>query len=266
MPQVGEYVRKRVLITARTYPAPARQGVEVSCTGGITDGCEWIRLFPIPYRFLSPDRRFRKYQWIDVRAVKSSDPRPESYRIDIDSIKILGNPLPSADFWRARKEVVFPLLAPSLCYLQRTRQQTGATVGVFKPREISGFDITPERNSDWTPAERERLSQQGLFETEPLVPLEKIPYKFHYRFKCDDMDCGGHRLSCVDWELGQAYRKWRQDYGDQRESALREKFERQIIERFNTHFFVGTIKAHPHVWIIVGLFYPLKNRQPALDI
>ena len=27
---------KRVLITVRTYPVPARKGIEVSCTGGIT--------------------------------------------------------------------------------------------------------------------------------------------------------------------------------------------------------------------------------------
>jgi hypothetical protein len=27
---------------------------------------------------------------------------------------------------------------------------------------------------------------------------------------------------------------------------------------------VGTVKAHPHVWIIVGLFYPRK--EPAMNL
>jgi len=50
---------KKVLITVRTYPTPARKGVEVSCTAGITDDGKWIRLFPIPYRFLDWDKRFK---------------------------------------------------------------------------------------------------------------------------------------------------------------------------------------------------------------
>ncbi len=261
MSPVGEYKNKRVLVTARTYPTPARQGVEVSCTGGITHDGRWIRLHPVPYRFLANDQRFSKYQWIDMRAVKSSDPRRESYRVDIPSIKIVSPRLPTDDHWKARKQIVFPLLAPSLCYLQRTRQETGTTLGVFRPREITGFEIRPEENPDWTPAERERLIQQDMFEVQPHAPLEKIPFKFRYLFRCDEPGCRGHKLSCADWELGQAYRRWRRDYGEDWEAKLREKFERQMIERFDTHFFVGTIKAHPHVWIIVGLFYPLPESQ-----
>jgi len=34
-----------------------------------------------------------------------------------------------------------------------------------------------------------------------------------------------------------------------------------MIDRFETHFFVGTIHRYPASWIIVGLFYP-PRRQP----
>ena len=71
--------RKRILVTVRTYPTPARKGVEVSCTGGITDRGDWIRLFPVPYRRMAPNQRFKKYQWIDVEVTKASDARPESF-------------------------------------------------------------------------------------------------------------------------------------------------------------------------------------------
>jgi hypothetical protein len=27
------------------------------------------------------------------------------------------------------------------------------------------------------------------------------------------------------------------------------------------HFYVGTVHQHPHTWIIVGLFYPLKQKE-----
>src|SRR5437870_2442359 len=109
MARIGPYEKKRVFITARTYPTPAKRGVEVSCTGGITDANQWIRLFPVPYRFLSPDQRFHKYQWIEVHAAKSSDDRPESYEINLDTLKITSRVLPTDESWNARKQLVFPL-------------------------------------------------------------------------------------------------------------------------------------------------------------
>ena len=61
-----EWSKHRVLIVVRTYPVPAQKGIEVSCTAAITADGNWMRLFPVPYRFLEEDRRFKKYQWIDV--------------------------------------------------------------------------------------------------------------------------------------------------------------------------------------------------------
>ena len=111
----------KILITARTYPVPAKKGVEVSCTGGITENGDWIRLFPVPYRFLDEDKRFRKYQWIEVNTKKASDHRPESFYPDLDSIRIVSNRLPTNDQWKARWEIVAPLQAPSLCWLRSER-------------------------------------------------------------------------------------------------------------------------------------------------
>jgi hypothetical protein len=73
--------RKKVLITVRTYPVPAQKNIEVSCTAGITSEGEWIRLFPVPYRFMEYDKRFVKYQWIEVDVLKApQDSRPESHK------------------------------------------------------------------------------------------------------------------------------------------------------------------------------------------
>ena len=104
-----QWERKRVLITVRTYPTPAQKGIEVSCTAGVTDDKRWIRLFPVPYRFLGPDQRFRKYQWIELNILKaSSDSRPESFHPDLDSIKIVSERLPTSGKWQSRKEFVIP--------------------------------------------------------------------------------------------------------------------------------------------------------------
>ena len=64
-------------------------------------------------------------------------------------------------------------------------------------------------------------------------------------------------MLCTDWEMGQAYRAWRRQYGSAGwEAKFRQQFETEMIEKNDTHFFVGTIHQHPGSWIIVGLFYP----------
>ncbi|MFC2041168.1 hypothetical protein ACFLTY_02465 [Chloroflexota bacterium] len=249
------YQQKRVLVTVKTYPTPAGKGAEVSCTAGITDDGKWIRLFPIPFRFMGGDKQFSKYQWIEIAAKKSSDPRKESYEVDIDTLETASAPLPRKDAWEARKKIVLPLLAPSLCYLQRTRKQTMDTLGIVKPKTIHKFII--ERDTpDWTPAEREKLLQYSMYDKHPLAPLEKIPYRFSYRFTCDELHCRGHKLVCVDWELGQAYRRWKHEYGNKWEWAINNRFETEMILKYDTYFFVGTVHGHPASWIIIGLFYP----------
>jgi hypothetical protein len=198
----------KVLITARTYPTPARKGIEVSCTGGITNDSRWIRLFPVPYRFLDQDQRFRKYQWVEVKTTKASDPRPESFNPDLDSIQIVSDPLPTSARWKARKDVIFPLKSRSLCWLQAERKRNQVpTLGVFKPKEITGLVVEPDTKT-WTEAELARLRQYPLFGKVPSRELEKIPYNFKYQFVCDEPGCRSHELTCTDWEMAQSYRKW----------------------------------------------------------
>jgi len=254
------YQQKRVLVTVKTYPTPASKGAEVSCTAGITDDGKWIRLFPIPFRFMGGDKQFGKYQWIEVAAKKSTEPRKESFEVDTDTLRIVSEKLPTKDAWRARKEIILPLQAPSLCHLKRTRRQTGNTLGIFKPKTIHKFVIEHD-TPDWTPNEREKLLQYSLYDKHPLQPLEKIPYKFSYSFTCDDQSCNGHKLICIDWELGQSYRAWKNKYGEKWEWAIINKYETNMILNRDTHFFVGTIHGHPGAWIIIGLFYPPKQNQ-----
>jgi hypothetical protein len=108
------------------------------------------------------------------------------------------------------------------------------------------------------------MRQGDLFESEPAEDLEKIPFDFSYKFRCDDPNCNTHTMKCTDWEMGQAWRKWRIEYGDQWETAFRHKFEAEMRERFDTHLYVGTINQHPKEWIVVGLFYPPKVQQERL--
>jgi hypothetical protein len=261
MPQ-GE--TKRVLIVVRTYPTPAHKGGEVSCTAGITDKGEWIRLFPVPYRFLEPDKRFSKYQWIDVSVTKASDPRPESYKLSPESICIVSQ-LPAGD-WKERKAVILPLRTRCLCCLKKQQDESvHSTLGLFRPSAIQRLVIRPTADQ-WTDKQLGHLRQQDLFAKMPTKELEKVPFKFVYEFRCDHESCVGHALGCTDWEMGESWRRWRDQYGeDQWEAKFRETYEDKMIDKYDTHFFVGTVHRHPREWIIVGLFYPPKPKVEEPD-
>lgn len=256
---------KRILITVRTYPLPARKGIEVSCTGGITDDGKWIRLFPVPYRFLDGDKQFKKYEWITASVSKATnDPRLESYKLNAESIRI-GEMVSSADEWRARRELIKPLLRLSMCQIRRERDENNSpTLGIFKPGEIKRLIIEPADKPDWTPQQMIDLQQTLLFKTSPARALEKIPFDFRYDFRCADKACGGHQMICTDWEMCQSYRRWRREYGDDWERAFRQRYEDEMINKKDTHFYVGTLHQYPASWIIVGLFYPPKPVSPDL--
>lgn len=73
--------------------------------------------------------------------------------------------------------------------------------------------------------------------------------------------CNGHKMICTDWEMGESYRQWRGRYGDNWEAAFRQRYETEMIEKFDTHFYVGNLHQRPNAWIVVGLFYPPHQKM-----
>ena len=99
----------KILITVMTYPHPSAVHQELVCTAGVTEGGEWIRLYPIDYRYQPRDRQFHKYQWIEVNLEsdsKSNDTRKESRRPDPDSIRIIGEPIDTKKKWSKRRALI----------------------------------------------------------------------------------------------------------------------------------------------------------------
>src|ERR1700689_2757074 len=92
----------KILITVMTYPHPSRGYQELVCTAGLTESLEWVRLYPIDYRYRPRGQQFHKYQWIEVQLDprgKGNDTRKESRRPDLDSIRILGEPISTKNKW-----------------------------------------------------------------------------------------------------------------------------------------------------------------------
>src|SRR5258706_3884188 len=108
-PSINSHLEK-ILIIVKTAPNPTIKYLETVCTAGITVDGKWIRIYPLPFRYIDFYKRFTKYQWIEVSIKKrptNKDFRIDSYEPDWKTIKILGKPL-KADTWVERKKYVLP--------------------------------------------------------------------------------------------------------------------------------------------------------------
>lgn len=256
----------RVLITVKTHPIPSSKYDELVCTAGVTEAGDFIRLYPINFRDLPYSQQYKKYQWLEVDAVKHTgrDSRKESFRPDCDSIRLDGDPLSSRHNWAERALYVLAKRSQSMEELRDRQVRDRTSLGIFRPKEV--FDLVSQpAEPDWKPGFKAALMQQRLWENRKASkePPRKVPFKFQYRFSCDDPRCKGtHRMMIEDWEVGALY--WRCVDGgatpDEARAAVRKKFLDEICtpDR-DTHFYVGTILAYPKSWVVIGLFWPKKT-------
>lgn len=261
----------RVLILCKTYPSPSGRHVETSCVAGMEETGRLIRLFPVPFRLVSDEQQFKKWQWITVRVEKAkNDHRPESHKVFVDTIVCEGDPLPTKNDWHARRTELAKLTVHTdLAYIEATRAAGGPTLTMLRPSKIVALDITPSKNPDWTPEEREKLvqdlRQEGLFEeadAKTVRTLRKVPYDFHYRYECVvDGEVAAYRHKIADWEAGALYWNCRRNYGEKWEVPFRKKLE-QELPAADLMFLMGTIHRFPDQWLIVSLIYPSKPKQP----
>lgn len=250
---------KEVLITVKTYPNPSTKYGETVCCAGIDlHTNKWIRLYPVTFRDLDNSKKFKKYTIIEVRCEKAkNDKRIESYRIDVDSIKII-KLLDTKKKWESRKELVMPTISPSFCYILSAIEQD-KSLGMFKPCEI---DFSWEKTTLQTASKREKCYTQLSFLDKRKNAIEEIPYYFYYHFKCSgNPECTGHKLPILDWEIGQAYRDWRSHYDT--EDILLAKIKEKWLDRMcsknnDVYFYTGNMQRFKGQFMILGTFYPKK--------
>jgi hypothetical protein len=96
-----------------------------------------------------------------------------------------------------------------------------------------------------------------------LEPLEVIPHRFLYHYECFEPDCPGHHQGIIDWEIHQAYRKWRREYlTDFIERVRRKWFGELCGPTRDTRFFVGNMHQHPQSFLVLGVFWPARPGRP----
>lgn len=258
--------RTRVLITVMTYPLPSRKSRELICTAGITEAGEWVRLFPIDYRYRPKTEQFRKYQWIEIGLTPNAkDHRKESRRPDLDSIVITDKPLSTDHGWRERRSIIDQMPVHTRHELERMYDEDHTSLGIVKPVDVVDLKIEPA-DPDWSP-ERQAILQQMVLFGPPPKPLRKLPYKFSYVFRCED-SVEPHSAMIEDWELGTLFLKEAARLGSDEAAAqsVKRKFLNEMCSRDkDTRFFMGTVHRY-NSWVVIGVFWPPKVPQMGLDL
>ncbi len=253
------FEKKQVLITVKAYPNPSKKYVETVCTTGIDLSTnKWVRLYPVPFRDLEVEKKFKKYDIIEVGVTKApNDPRPESYRMNADSIKVLKS-IDTSGGWRNRKKIILPLAVKSMCEVKRLCDSQNVSLGLFRPNRNLKFSWTPV-SAALTPEAENRYAQLSLFSPQKEV-LEKIPYIFRYRYFCEnEPECSGHDKCILDWEIGEAYRSWRMKYGkEELLQKIRQKWQADMFaENRDTYLYVGN-QHRFKTFMVLGVFWPPK--------
>ena len=267
--------RKQVYIVVKTYPTISKKYAELVCTAGVLEDGTWIRLYPMPFRKLDFEQKYKKYSWLELDVERNtSDFRPETYRpINYETI-VAEEPRKKAD-WKQRKEIVFrnKKVFRNLAELiaEAKNKSIGTSLAVFKPTKILDFVIEPTER-EWNKNKLANLEaesrQLSFFQTPEEIELEfkivnKVPYEFSYVFEDDS----GKRskLMIEDWEIGMLYFNCLARANNDEKVAtakVREKYMDEFSKK-DLHFFLGTTKQFhniaPNPFIIIGVFYPPKD-------
>ena len=259
--------KAKVLITVKTYPLPSRKYDELVCTAGLLEGKHWIRIYPVPYRELTEDQQFKKWDWIelDLERRRDDDPREESYqprRGVNEPITILGSlDVSPKHLWSFKRQLLLKDVCTSMEPLIVRAKTERISLAVVKPKSVLDVNIEKE------PEHWDEFKHQGLLDLIPATdrkrtvkPVRSLPYRFSYVFTTED-GRPPRTLMVEDWEIGVLY--WhclRPDRTPEEACALvKRKLESLAFDK-DIHFIVGTTKRNhfrsPNPFVIIGLFYP----------
>jgi hypothetical protein len=257
---------EEILITVRAAPNPSSRHTETSCVAGVRlRDMKPIRIYPVPARQLNSANQFKKYSIVRAEIQKSSDSRNESYKVNFETIQAfdhVGTGPGRPATWERRNQMIESFrCATSIEHLHAIQDELGTStapsLALIRPRRFKRFSIEETEQKDWLPSQLAKLQQLGIFDTPGNNPLEFIPFRFMYHFECDDDACKGHRLSVLDWEITESFRRWRRNYGEAGwREAMRQKYWDELVLQRDLQLYVGTMLKHPRTWTIVGLYYP----------
>jgi len=262
-PADGRPVRMRVLITVKAAPNPSEKYGETVCVAGLRldlDAGGWVRLYPVNFRELDSDGKFRKYDVVSLMARPNpGDPRAESWRPLMDTLKVETHLPP----WQRRQRYIDEYVDGTMCGLiEAARERPPArSLAAIRPRKVTGIDIEP--HGPWTADEQRKidayvnqLELPGIGRG-PRTALDPPRFRGWYRYTCRAPGCGQHRQGIYDWEWVALQRNLAGRSDTEARAALQARFLDEICAPSNDLvFFVGNQQKRPQGFMVLGAFYP----------
>lgn len=266
--------RARVLITVKTTPSPSEKYGDTVCVAGVRldrGAPEWIRLYPIAFRWLDGSSQFKVYDVIDIDVSRRhQDTRSESY----SPVEASWQFVEHYDPWKRRAEVIEQLPHTTTCDLIRAAagDHRAPSLGLVKPLEI--LDLKFEQHRPWTDAEIDKMRRRALRESEALIPSGPIPPVLRnprlvarYTYRCQAAGCTQHVGRILDWQLTALQAKL--GGSDERlRTAIRQKYvDMMFSSKRDSGFFMGNFEdaRKRSRFSVLGVYYPSheETRPPA---
>lgn len=263
------YEARRVLIWGKTYPELSAHHTETVCTGGRFEDGSPVRLYPVPFRYLTGPDRYRLYSWIEVPVARSAkDPRPESRKIRPDQLRVR-DWLGTEQGWAERRRVIFRNSSwhfGCLDDLRVAQQESRRSLGMVRVGSVD--DVALESRP---PADERRHAEKlasikersDLFDAQ-VKDLAYVSFRVRIRWRCDGGSrCPGHSASVLDWGLIELGRR------EGANQARRKMEDLADVSRFDLHLYMGNLFRRPWIFTCIGMWYPLRSpasSQGQLDL
>lgn len=266
--------KARVLITVKTSPQPSTKYKDTVCTAGVRldgDGPRWIRLYPIPFRHLETDQKFKKYDVIELEIRRRhEDSRRESFSPDWSSVRLVEHFEP----WARRVNALRDLPLTNTCELSAAAKLNHAapSLGLGGVSDLTGLKFEP--HPGWNEKQKAILSRAleevDLFGSGVAAKkLEPPRLVVTYRYRCTAPACAGHRGQILDWELTALQQRCRSASDSELKRIIEEKFvEEMFSPGRDSHFFMGNFEnpVKRDKFSVLGVWYPRLSDVESLQL
>lgn len=275
-----QHKKEKIMIVAKTYPVPSSKYIELVCTAGVNEQGQWRRLYPIQFRLLQENKRYKKWEYIETVITKAeNDRRPESYRPEQDRIEVIDNAKISPAVIKNRKAKFLNCtkIYQNMDELIQLAHSDEISIALFKPKKIEKF-LCERDNRDWDSKRLQDLERQKmqlkLFDDRTTVSddfrnVKKLPYRFKYRF-IDEKE-NKSNMTILDWEIGQLFWNSLKSQRNNEEKAcdeVRKKYFEKFVESktYEILFVLGTIhrfhsQRASNPFSIIGVIYLTEEVQ-----
>lgn len=243
-------------ILVKAIPHRSTKYFETVCCAGIGRDIKWRRLYPVPFRFLTSEKKFGRWDWIKYRFTTSQiDIREETQRVDDRTIEVVG---------KMRMGERSRVLGPVIRRSTHEAERRGESLALVRPERLE-FVWKKKPSGEYQSERakhRDAASQTSLLEAH-TKPFEPCPYAFRFRWR--DSDGQEHEHACDDWETVAAFSRRREIHGENAGLlSLKKTYEDDYFRR-GLAFALGT-HSRRQQWLLVGLIRLDDDKQGQLFI